>query len=109
MGKIYSRRRWPASLPAGTVEPEEMPPMAQEAAAGSVTRARALAWGVMRHVRKAPVLAACLLIGLGAAARAADPIRGEATLAAGRGFARLVITRSEDVSAEVTPAGSILI
>lgn len=63
----------------------------------------------MRHVRKASLLAACLLIGLGAAARAADPIRGEATFAAGGGFARLVIKLGEDVPSEVTTAGSILI
>ncbi|MFK4500692.1 tetratricopeptide (TPR) repeat protein [Bradyrhizobium japonicum] len=62
-----------------------------------------------RHVRKAPVLAACLLIGLGAPARAADVVRGEATFSAGGGFARLVIKLGEDVPSEVTTAGSILI
>lgn len=85
-----------------------MPPMAREAAAGFVSRARALARGVSRHVRKAPALAACLLIGL-SSARAADPIRGEATFSAGGGFARLVIKLGEDVPSEVTTAGSILI
>ncbi|WP_275194092.1 tetratricopeptide repeat protein [Bradyrhizobium sp. CSA207] len=83
--------------------------MAREAAAGLLSRARAMARGLSRHVRKAPVLAACLLIGLSAAARAADPIRGEATFAAGGGFARLVIKLGEDVPSEVTTAGSILI
>lgn len=68
-----------------------------------------MARGPSRHVRKAPVLAACLLIGLGAPVRAADPIRGEATFAAGGGFARLVIKLGEDVPSEVTTAGSILI
>ncbi|WP_426419254.1 tetratricopeptide repeat protein [Bradyrhizobium genosp. A] len=82
--------------------------MAREAAAGFVSRARALARGVSRHVRKAPALAACLLIGL-SAARAADPIRGEASFSAGGGFARLVIKLGEDVPSEVTTAGSILI
>lgn len=85
-----------------------MPPMAHKAAAGFVLRARAVARGVSRHVRKAPALAACLLIGL-SAARAADPIRGEATFSAGGGFARLVIKLGEDVPSEVTTAGSILI
>lgn len=85
-----------------------MPRMAPEAAAGFVSRARALARGVSRHVRKAPALAACLLIGL-SAARAADPIRGEASFSAGGGFARLVIKLGEDVPSEVTTAGSILI
>lgn len=85
-----------------------MPRMPREAAAGFVSRARALARGVSRHVRKAPALAACLLIGL-SAARAADPIRGEASFSAGGGFARLVIKLGEDVPSEVTTAGSILI
>ncbi len=55
------------------------------------------------------MLAACLLIGLGAPARAADVVRGEATFSAGGGFARLVIKLGEDVPSEVTTAGSILI
>lgn len=92
-----------------TAEPEEMPPMAREAAAGFVSRARAVARGLSRHVRKAPLLAACFLIGLAAPARAADPIRGEATFSAGGGFARLVIKLGEDVPSEVTTAGSILV
>ncbi|OKO71390.1 hypothetical protein AC629_39315, partial [Bradyrhizobium sp. NAS80.1] len=86
-----------------------MPPMAREAAARFVSRARAVARGLSRHVRKATVLAACLLIGLGAPARAADAVRGEATFSAGGGFARLVIKLGEDVPSEVTTAGSILI
>lgn len=96
-------------MPAWTAEPEEMPPMARKAAAGFVSRARALAPGLSRHVRTAGALAACLLIGLGAPARAADPIRGEASFSAGGGFARLVIKLGEDVPSEVTTAGSILI
>lgn len=96
-------------MPAWTAEPEEMPPMARKAAAGFVSRTRALAPGLSRHVRTAGALAACLLIGLGAPARAADPIRGEASFSAGGGFARLVIKLGEDVPSEVTTAGSILI
>lgn len=68
-----------------------------------------MAPGLSRHVRRAGALAACLLIGLGAPARAADPIRGEASFSAGGGFARLVIKLGEDVPSEVTTAGSILI
>ncbi|WP_165637730.1 tetratricopeptide repeat protein [Bradyrhizobium shewense] len=83
--------------------------MARKAAAGFVSGARALAPGLSRRVRTAGVLAACLLIGLGAPARAADPIRGEASFSAGGGFARLVIKLGEDVPSEVTTAGSILI
>ncbi|MCG2671034.1 hypothetical protein XI06_03490 [Bradyrhizobium sp. CCBAU 11434] len=83
--------------------------MAREAAAGFVSRARASALGLSRHVRKAVLLAACTLVGLNSFARAADPIRGEATFSAGGGFARLVIKLGEDVPSEVTTAGSILI
>ncbi|WP_426614930.1 tetratricopeptide repeat protein [Bradyrhizobium sp. McL0616] len=83
--------------------------MAQKAAAGLLSRARALALGLSRHVRGAPVLAACLLIGLGGPVRAADAVRGEATFSASGGFARLVIKLGEDIPSEVTTAGSILI
>lgn len=83
--------------------------MARKAAEGLWSRARALAPGLWRHVRKAGALAVCLLIGLGAPGRAADPVRGEATFSAGGGFARLVIKLGEDVPSEVTTAGSILI
>ncbi|MCK1421632.1 tetratricopeptide repeat protein [Bradyrhizobium sp. 182] len=82
--------------------------MARKAAAGFVSRARALALGLSRHIRNA-VLAACLLIGFAAPARAADPVRGEASFSAGGGFARLVIKLGEDVPSEVTTAGSILV
>lgn len=85
-----------------------MLPMARKAAAGFVSRARALALGLSRHIRNA-VLAACLLIGFAAPARAADPVRGEASFSAGGGFARLVIKLGEDVPSEVTTAGSILV
>lgn len=85
-----------------------MPPMARKAAAGFVSRARALALGLSRHIRNA-VLAACLLIGFVAPARAADPVRGEASFSAGGGFARLVIKLGEDIPSEVTTAGSILV
>src|SRR3954453_16650845 len=96
-------------MPAWTVEPEEMPPMAREAAAGFVSRARALARRLSRHVRAALLLAASLLIGFTAPVRAADAVRGEATFSAGGGFARLVIKLGEDVPSEVTTAGSILV
>lgn len=86
-----------------------MPQMAREAADGLWSRARALAPGLSRHVRKARLVAACLLIGFTAPAHSADAIRGEATFSAGGGFARLVIKLGEDVPSEVTTAGSILI
>ncbi|AMA59169.1 hypothetical protein [Bradyrhizobium sp. CCGE-LA001] len=83
--------------------------MAREAAAGFVSRARALALGLSRHVCTAPALAVCLLIGMASPVRAADPVRGEATFSAGGGFARLVIKLGEDVPSEVTTAGSIVV
>ncbi|WP_441237193.1 tetratricopeptide repeat protein [Bradyrhizobium sp. 930_D9_N1_4] len=83
--------------------------MAQKAADGLWSRARAFARALSRHVHAAPVLAACLLIGFTAPAHAADAVRGEATFSAGGGFARLVIKLGEDVPSEVTTAGSILI
>lgn len=83
--------------------------MAREAAAGFVSRARAFARGLSRHACAATLLAACVLVGLTPLARAADPIRGEATFSAGGGFARLVIKLGEDVPSEVSTAGSILI
>jgi tetratricopeptide (TPR) repeat protein len=83
--------------------------MAQEAAAGLLLRARAVARALPRHVLLVS-LAACLLTGpRGAARAAADPIRGEVTFSAGGGFARLVIKLGEDVPFEVTTAGSILV
>ncbi|MDE5461892.1 tetratricopeptide repeat protein [Bradyrhizobium sp. CSS354] len=86
-----------------------MLPMAQKAADGLWSRARALAQGLSRHVCAAPLLAAGLLIGFTAPVPAADAIRGEATFSAGGGFARLVIKLGEDVPSEVTTAGSILV
>jgi tetratricopeptide (TPR) repeat protein len=95
-------------LPAWIVGPEEMPPMARQAAAGSWSRARAVARGLPRHVRSLSALAVALLIAFTAPARA-EPVRGEASFSAGGGYARLVIKLAEDVSSEVTTAGSIVI
>ena len=87
--------------------------MARTAAAGFWSRARALvltlAPGLCRRVRCLSALAVALLICLHAPARAAEPVRGEATFSAGGGYARLVIKLAEDVASEVTTAGSILI
>ncbi len=68
-----------------------------------------MARSLSRHVRGATVLMTCVLIALAQPARAADPIRGEATFSASGGFARLVIKLGEDVPSEVTMAGSILV
>jgi tetratricopeptide (TPR) repeat protein len=109
IGETYIGWHGPAPLPAWIVGPEEMPPMARTAAAGFWSRARAVAGAVRACARDLPALAA-LLIGLVAATPArADPVRGEATFSAAGGYARLVIKLAEDVSSEVTTAGSILI
>ncbi len=39
----------------------------------------------------------------------ADPVKGEATLSASGGYARLILKLAEDVDSEVTTAGSILV
>ncbi len=41
--------------------------------------------------------------------QAADPVKGEAALSAANGYARLVLKLAEDVSSEVTSAGTILV
>ncbi|MBR0896338.1 tetratricopeptide repeat protein [Bradyrhizobium tropiciagri] len=43
------------------------------------------------------------------AARAEDPVPGEATFSAANGYARLVLKLKEDVESEVTTAGSIIV
>ena len=55
-------------------------------------------------------VAALALIGLMfPGAGLAEPIKGEATFSAGGGYARLVLKFTEDVGAEVTTAGSIIV
>jgi hypothetical protein len=85
--------------------------MARRAAAGSWSLGRAFARAA-RHCFGGPVslVAGLILIGvlLPGACRA-DPVRGEASLSAGGGFARLVFRLAEDVESEVTTAGSIMI
>ncbi len=82
------------------------------AAAGFWSRARAFARTARRRLGRASWIAAALvLIGLTSAGecRAADPVRGEATLSAAGGYARLVLKLGEDVESEVGTAGSILV
>jgi hypothetical protein len=54
------------------------------------------------------LLTALLLIGACGTCRA-DPVKGEATLSATGGYARLVLKLADDVESEVTTAGSILV
>ncbi len=80
------------------------------AAAGIWSRGRAFARAV-QHCLGAPLLlSAGLLIVLSSpGACQTEPVRGEATFSAQRGYARLMLKLTEDVDSEVTAAGSILI
>jgi tetratricopeptide (TPR) repeat protein len=85
--------------------------MARRAAAGSWSLGRAFARAA-RHCLGGPLSLAAGLILIGVllpGACRADPVRGEASLSAGGGFARLVFRLADDVESEVTTAGSILI
>jgi hypothetical protein len=69
-------------------------------------------WSGLRRgaaaLRRAAV-AACLSLLLVPAPADAQAVRGEATLSAEKGFARLVLKLSDDVDTEVTVAGSVLV
>jgi hypothetical protein len=80
-------------------------------------RAAAEVWSQVcaraRTVRRCAhgVLAIALLLGILSFAPAcrADPVKGEATFSAEKGYARLMLKFSEDVASEVVTAGSILV
>jgi tetratricopeptide (TPR) repeat protein len=79
--------------------------MARTAAAGtwSLTSACARAIGCWA------AFAALFFVTTFSAECRAEPIKGEATLTASGGFARLVVKLDEDIGAEVSVAGSILV
>ena len=84
--------------------------MARTAAAGFWSRVRACAH-TARHCRfPASALATALALTiLAGACQAADPVKGEASFSAANGYARLVLKLDNDVSSEVSTAGSILV
>jgi tetratricopeptide (TPR) repeat protein/outer membrane biosynthesis protein TonB len=83
--------------------------MARTVAAGFWSRVRADARTVRRWLLRPWWLAAALLlIGTCGTCRA-DPVKGEATLSAQGGYARLVLKLADDVESEVSTAGSILV
>jgi tetratricopeptide (TPR) repeat protein len=93
-------------------EPKEsQQQMARTAADGFWSLVRASARSIRRCPGAPSVLAAVLiLIGCTAAARCEnDPVKGEATLSAAGGYARLVIKLADGVDSEVTTAGTILV
>ena len=75
------------------------------------SKARSFADWLGRGLRpSALVLAAALsCVSIAAGAAPADPVRGEATLTAQPGYARLILKFQEDVPTEVTVAGAILV
>ena len=75
------------------------------------SKARSFADWLGRGLRpSALVLAAALsCVSIAAGATPADPVRGEATLTAQPGYARLILKFQEDVPTEVTVAGAILV
>jgi hypothetical protein len=89
--------------------------MARMAAAGFWSRLRACVRALpFVPARSSRVVPAFLFGALGylafsAQAFAADPVKAEATLSSGGGFARLVIKFDEDVGSEVVTAGSIVV
>jgi tetratricopeptide (TPR) repeat protein len=58
---------------------------------------------------RAAIALALAALTFSAPARAAEPVKAEATLSAGGGFARLVVKFAEDVGSEVVTAGSIIV
>jgi hypothetical protein len=85
--------------------------MARTAAAGFWSLGRAGARTLPRVIGAPSSLkAGLILIALMfSGASQAEPVKGEASLSAGGGFARLVFKLAEDVDAEVIAAGSILV
>ncbi len=88
--------------------------MARTAAARFWLLVRASAWTASRwpHVRSLPSLLAAILILIGSTASGfceSDPVKGEATLSAAGGYARLVLKLADDVDSEVTTAGNIVV
>ncbi len=85
------------------------------AAAGFWSRVRgcaqATAHGLARPSRAAAtfLFGALALLAFSPQALAADPVKAEATLSSGGGYARLVVKFAEDVTSEVVTAGSIIV
>ncbi len=91
--------------------------MARTAAAGFWSLVRASArtasrWPEVRSLRSFPSLFAAILILIGSTCPGFcenDPVKGEATLSAAGGYARLVLKLADDLDSEVTTAGNIIV
>jgi hypothetical protein len=80
--------------------------MGRRAAAGKRSQGRALA-RIARHCLVLAALAAGLTFP--SPGRAEDPVKGEATFSSAGGYARLMLKLKEDVDADVTIAGTIIV
>ena len=80
--------------------------MGRRAAAGVSLLGRALARTARHCLVLLPLLAG---LTFPQAARADDPVKGEATFSAAGGYARLMLKLAEDVDSDVTTAGSIIV
>jgi tetratricopeptide (TPR) repeat protein len=84
--------------------------MARTAATGVWSHFRACARTAGHCLTKSALLAAVLILsGFLSGPCRADAVKGEASFAASGGYARLVLKLAEDVSSEVTTAGSIIV
>jgi hypothetical protein len=84
--------------------------MTRTAAAGFCPKLRAPARSPRRVLGQARLAAALILLGLVLSTPChADAVKGEATLSTETGFARLLFRFAEDVTTEVTAAGSIIV
>jgi tetratricopeptide (TPR) repeat protein len=85
--------------------------MARTAAAGFWVQGRPRARALQRGAGASSWLALGLLLVILTLSGAcqAEPVKGEATLTAAKGYARLVLKLAQDVDSEVTAAGSIIV
>ncbi|MHC2439153.1 tetratricopeptide repeat protein [Bradyrhizobium sp. USDA 4451] len=81
--------------------------MARTAAAGTWSLGRV--WARTARLCLLATGLALTTLTYSTAARAEDPVPGEATFSAANGYARLVLKLKEDVESEVTTAGSIIV
>lgn len=82
-----------------------------KAARKSGARARSFADRLCRGLQRSALVLAVALscLSVGANSARAEPVRGEATLTAQPGYARLVLQFQEDIPTDVTVAGAILV
>ncbi|HEX7791261.1 MAG TPA: tetratricopeptide repeat protein, partial [Afipia sp.] len=80
-----------------------------KAARKSRVRARSFAGRLCHGLQPLALAVALSCLSIGVQSARAEPVKGEATLTAQSGFARMVLQFQEDVPTEVTVAGAILV